>query len=147
MFKHLLLPTDGSRLSAKAAAKAVRLAKALGARITAVHVVPKFQAVYVEDTYFMLPVSEARFRRETKRRAARYLQQVAAAARKAGVRCEGVTVEASQPYRGIIRTAKARKCDCIVMASHGRRGISALLLGSEASKVLTHSAVPVVVFR
>lgn len=148
MFKHLLLPTDGSKLSDRAVQRGVELAAAIGARVTAVHVIPEFQMM--ADESFALPTSielKERYEKEAKARAARMLEKIAARARAAGVKYEGLVTVGQTPYEDIIETAKKRKCDLIMMASHGRRGISALLLGSETSKVLTHSKVPVLVVR
>ncbi|MGZ5153728.1 MAG: universal stress protein [Burkholderiales bacterium] len=148
MFKHILLPTDGSKLSDRAVQRGIELAEALDARVTAVHVVPEFRMM--ADESFVLPTSvdlRSRYEKEAKARALKMLHKIAARAQAAGVAYEGVVVVGDTPYESIIETAKKRKCDLIMMASHGRRGLSALLLGSETSKVLTHSKVPVLVVR
>ncbi|MGZ5095844.1 MAG: universal stress protein [Burkholderiales bacterium] len=148
MFKHILLPTDGSKLSDRAVQRGIELAEALDARVTAVHVVPEFRMM--ADESFVLPTSvdlRSRYEKEAKARALKMLDKIAARAQAAGVAYEGVVVVGDTPYESIIETAKKRKCDLIMMASHGRRGLSALLLGSETSKVLTHSKVPVLVVR
>ena len=148
MFKHLLLPTDGSKLSDRAVQRGVELAEAIGARVTAVHVIPEFQMM--ADESFALPASvelKTRYEKEAKARAVRLLEKIAGRARAAGVKYDSVVIVGQTPYQHIIETAKKRKCDLIMMASHGRRGISALLLGSETSKVLTHSKIPVLVVR
>jgi len=144
MFKHILLPTDGSKLSEKAIRNSVRVAKALGARITALHVVPKFHA-------FKYPMEMLDATRDQAAKAAErgrhYLEFAGKVARAAGVECDGVQTSGDQPYKEIIKTAQKKGCDVILMASHGRRGIEGLLLGSETQKVLTHSTVPVLVYR
>ena len=148
MFKHILLPTDGSKLSDRALQRGIELAEAIRARITAVHVIPEFRMM--ADESFVLPTSldlKARYEKESKARASKMLEKISARAKAAGVPYEGVVVIGETPYEHIIDTAKKRKCDLIMMASHGRRGISALLLGSETSKVLMHSKVPVLVVR
>jgi nucleotide-binding universal stress UspA family protein len=148
MFKHILLPTDGSKLSDRAVQRGIELAEAIRARVTAVHVIPEFRMM--ADESFVLPTSidlKARYEKESKARASKMLEKISARAEAAGVPYEGVVVIGETPYEYIIDTAKKRKCDLIMMASHGRRGISALLLGSETSKVLTHSKVPVLVVR
>ena len=148
MFKHILLPTDGSKLSDRAVQRGIELAEALDARVTAVHVVPEFRMM--ADESFVLPTSvdlKSRYEKEAKARALKMLDKIAARAQAAGVAYEGVVVVGETPYEHIIETARKRKCDLIMMASHGRRGLSALLLGSETSKVLTHSKVPVLVVR
>ena len=145
MYKHILLATDGSELSARAAAEAIRLSKALAARLTVVTVAITPAPTVVEGVVFG-PSDEERAK-IAKDQASRHLEDVSNAARKAGVRCDLVPVIDQQPYRAIIETASARTCDLIVMASHGRSGLKALLLGSETQKVLAHSKIPVLVHR
>lgn len=148
MFKHVLLPTDGSKLSDRAVERGLELAKFVGARVTAVHVIPEFRLM--ADESFVLPTSadlKKRYEKEAKARAEKLLQKITGRAETLGVKCEGVVVLGDVPYEHIIETAKKRKCDLIMMASHGRRGLSGLLLGSETAKVLTHSKIPVLVVR
>ena len=148
MFKHILLPTDGSRLSDRAVQRGIELAGSLNARITAIHVIPEFRMM--ADESFVLPSGvdiKRRYDKEAKARAEKMLEKIGERAKTAGVKYEGVSVMGDVPYEHIIETAKKRKCDLIMMASHGRRGISGLLLGSEASKVLTHSKIPVLIVR
>ena len=144
MFKHILLPTDGSRLSEKAIRQSVRMAKAFGARITALHVTPKTGAYLSAEMLDALPESYAA---HAARRAAEYLRFAEKVARAAGVECDGVQLCADQPYKEIVKLAEKKGCDLILMASHGRKGLEGLLLGSETQKVLTHSKVPVLVYR
>ncbi len=145
MFKHILLPTDGSKLSQNAIKHGVRLARALKARITALTAIPQFHAFTYQVE--MLEATREQFEQESARRAAEYLEFARKTAAAAGVKCDGVHVVSDEPYREIIKIARRRKCDLILMASHGRRGIAGFLLGSETQKVLTHSRVPVLVYR
>lgn len=148
MFKHILLPTDGSKLSDKAVQRGIEFAKEIGARVTAVHVIPEFRMM--ADESFVLPTSadlKRRYEKESKARAEKMLAKIGERADAAGLKYEGFAVIGDLPYEQIIETAKKRKCDLIMMASHGRRGLSGLLLGSETAKVLTHSKLPVLVVR
>lgn len=148
MFKHLLLPTDGSKLSDKAVQRGIDFAKEIKARVTAVHVIPEFRMM--ADESFVLPTSadlKKRYEKETRARAEKMLARIGERAHAAGVKYESVVVMGDVPYDDIINTAKKHKCDLIMMASHGRRGLSALLLGSETAKVLIHSKIPVLVVR
>ena len=145
MFKHMLLPTDGSPASGLAVSACMQLAKDAGARVTALHVVPEFhvftyQAEMLEDT-------RETWLRNSEAAGAAVLEGVEQAAREQGVDCETVIERSDHPYEAIIRAARDRGCDVIVMASHGRRGVKGLLLGSETHKVLVHSAIPVLVLR
>jgi nucleotide-binding universal stress UspA family protein len=149
MFKHILLPTDGSKLSNKAVKRAIQLAQALGAKITAVHVIGEY-SLRVQDEGFVMPEIPAlkkRFEQEEAARAKKILGAVKESARKANVDCDVVTVSSNVPYEMIIKQASKSKCDLIMMASHGRRGLQGFLLGSETQKVLTHSKIPVLVCR
>ncbi len=147
MFRHILVPTDGSRLSAKAAKQAVKLAKTLGARITGFHAVPDFGSTYYGDGYILrVPPAEAQAELAQKQ-ARRCLSTIEVEAEVEKVPCDVFYTVGDNPYQAIIDAAKNRKCDLIVMASHGRRGLSALVLGSETQKVLVHSKVPVLVCR
>jgi len=145
MFKHILLPTDGSKLSEKAIRQSVRMAKAFGARITALHVTPKSGA-YLSPAD-LLDAPPHSYAAHAARRAAEYLRFAEKVAHAAGVECVGVQLSADQPYKEIVKLAEKKGCDLILMASHGRRGLEGLLLGSETQKVLTHSKVPVLVYR
>lgn len=148
MYKNILVPTDGSRLSAKAVKAAARLAKALGARLTGVYVIPPYvPPMYGEAVVYVPEVSPKRYKELSEKEAKKALAVIENQAKTAAVPCKTVSITADQAWQGIIRTARARKCDVIVMASHGRRGLSGLLLGSETTKVLTHSKTPVLVCR
>jgi len=145
MFKHLLLPTDGSPLSDYAVGKGIALAQATGARVTGMHVRPSFRWLNLQVD--SLENSRGQFEVEVQRRAEAILSKVAAVAAKAGVAIDTCVVEHEHVYEGIVSVAQTRECDLIVMASHGRRGVRAVLLGSETHKVLTHSRVPVLVLH
>ena len=145
MFKHILIPTDGSDLSLKAVLYGVKLAKSCGAKVTGLTVAVPYRVVAVDAV--LIPLDEADYEERSRSASDKALEQVKIAADAAGVTCETVREVHDQPYRAIIDAAEALNCDLIVMASHGRRGISALLLGSETAKVLTHSTVPVLVYR
>ncbi|MBI3041580.1 MAG: universal stress protein [Betaproteobacteria bacterium] len=147
MFKHILLPTDGSKLSDKAVKLGIEFAKKTQARVTAIHVVPEFKIMADEGIAILNPTVKKRFEEEGRARAQKMLDGIAAKARAQGVRCATVSAASDLPYQQIIATAKNKKCDLIMMASHGRHGLSSLLLGSETAKVLTHSKVPVLVVR
>lgn len=148
MFKHILLPTDGSQLSERAVQRGIKFAKEIGARVTSVHVIPEFRMM--ADDSFVLPTSadlKRRYDKQAKARADKMLETIGKRASAAGVKYEGISVIGDVAYEAIIATAKKRKCDLIMMASHGRRGLAGLLLGSETAKVLTHSKIPVLVVR
>jgi nucleotide-binding universal stress UspA family protein len=147
MFRHILLPTDGSKLSAKAVKKGIELAKKGRSRVTVLHVVPEFKLMVDEGITMLSPVLKKRFEEEGRLRAQRMLDGIARQARSRGVRCATLCVASDLPYQQIIGTARKNKCDLILMASHGRRGLSSLLLGSETAKVLLHSRIPVMVVR
>ncbi|MBU6437025.1 MAG: universal stress protein [Betaproteobacteria bacterium] len=144
MFTHLLFPTDGSSTAEKALATATETARQLKARITAVSVIEPFPYMTVGD---FVPVATNDFEMQAKRNAAAALEQVVQACAAVGVPCETVTIEADQAHRGILNCAQQSGCDLIVMGSHGRRGVEALLLGSTTTKVLTHTKLPVLVVR
>ena len=145
MFKHILVATDGSDLSRKALLYAMQLAKQSKAKVTALTVRPPYQIGSMD----MIGVvgGQEEFEAETQRYAELTLTQARMAGEAASVPVETVQDVGDQPWRAIIDCAASNKCDLIVMASHGRRGVSALLLGSETVKVLTHSAIPVLVYR
>ena len=149
MFKHILLPTDGSRLSDQGVKQTIKMAKALGAKITAVHVMNNYHVVLQDEGFLMpdVPVLRKRLEEIRSRQVREILGSVKEAADKVGVRCDTVVAIGDIPYEMIIKQAKKSKCDLIMMASHGRRGIKGILLGSETAKVLTHSKIPVLVLR
>jgi nucleotide-binding universal stress UspA family protein len=145
MYKRILLPTDGSDATQRAVMAGVQLAKAVGAEVVAMTATPEFHPVTTDPT--MLTQTEPEHRQAGKEQGQQLLDDVAAVAREKGVPCTAVQVESDNPYEAIISSARAQQCDLIVMASHGRRGIKGLLLGSETQKVLVHSAIPVMVHR
>ena len=145
MFKHILLPTDGSALSDAAIERGVELAKFIGARVTGICVLPKEYPSYYDGEIPGGFKEEAAG--EFRANARLHLAALVKLAERAGVGCDEVVEASEQPYEAIIRTAEKKGCDLILMASHGKRGIQALLLGSETQKVLTHSKIPVLVFR
>jgi nucleotide-binding universal stress UspA family protein len=148
MYKRILVSTDGSKLSGKAIRTAVKLAHATGAKVTGVYVIAPFVApAYGEGVMYGPALSPKRYKEITGREARRALAAVEIEARTSGTEYGSAILTADNPWEGIIRAAKAKKCDLIVMASHGRRGLAGLLLGSETTKVLTHSKVPVLVCR
>ena len=148
MYKHILVSTDGSKLSAKAVRTAVRLAKALGAKVTGAYVLaPVAPPVYNEAMAYTPLFNAKRFKEQAVKEAKKALAAIEIEAETAGVPCSTLSTTNEHPWRGIVRAAQARKCDVIIMASHGRRGLAGLLLGSETNKVLTHSKIPVLVCR
>jgi len=146
MFTNILIPTDGSDSSQHAVRTAVELAKTHHARITGIHVIPDYHLLIAYEGAFD-PVTEERIEQEAKARAEKYLEFVRSAAAQAGVVCDTICETSDHPYDAIIKAADARKCDLIVMTSHGRKGLAAVLLGSETRKVLTHAKTPVLIVR
>jgi nucleotide-binding universal stress UspA family protein len=145
MYRNVLIATDGSELAQKAVNHGVAMAKAINAKVTVVTVSEPFYPL----AYAPRMVTETReqYEQNVAACAANYLAGAKEAASAAGVACDTVHVESPHPYQGIVDTATKNGCDLIVMASHGRRGISAVVLGSETVKVLTHSPIPVLVVR
>jgi nucleotide-binding universal stress UspA family protein len=144
MYKHILFPTDGSDITAKALQQALSLARLTGGQLHTLAVMEPFPYSAISE---MQPVPPQEFFDAQQRVAQARVKAVQEAAAAAGVACKAHTVEALHPWEAILDHAKAEGCDLIVMASHGRRGVSALLLGSETQKVLTHSNLPVLVVR
>ena len=145
MFKHILLPTDGSPISEAAMRKGIQFAKTINARVTGFCVVPVLPYVGCEADIGMefKKQAEAAVQAEVNKN----LLAIEKEAKEAGVECETAKVKSVQPYEAIIEAAKKKECELIIMASHGRRGVEGLLLGSETQKVLTHSKIPVLVYR
>ena len=142
MYTNILIPTDGSELAGKAVKHGIALAKRLGAKVTMLTVLPPFHT-FTTDTQ-MIEDTPAQYKARMQKHAEKTL---AVATQAAGVACETIQVEHEHPYQAIIDTADLKGCDLIVMASHGRHGISAIVLGSETVKVLTHCKIPVLVHR
>ena len=147
MFKNILVPTDGSKLSVKAAKQAVKLAKALGARITGFYAAPDIGSTYYGDGYVLRAPSAEAQAEFAQQQARKCLSTIEVEADVEKVECAVFHVVNDSPYEAIIDAARKKKCDLIFMASHGRRGLSGLVLGSETQKVLTHSKIPVLVCR
>ncbi|MCJ7838627.1 MAG: universal stress protein [Burkholderiales bacterium] len=147
MFKNVLIPTDGSKLSAKAIKSGLAFAKSIKAQVTGCYVVEPFQPYYFGDYIPPDMPTPKEFERRAREAGEKYLVQIEELARAAGVKYSGAVVKADTPYAGIINAAKKGRCDLIFMASHGRSGLSGLLLGSETNTVLTHSKIPVLVYR
>ena len=147
MYKHLLVPTDGSELSQHAARKASEFARALGAKVTFLYVQPDFPRPIVGEGAMIAPEGREEFQRGTEMQAARILQEATDIARELGLTVASHTEVNDAPHEVIIRCAEFYDCDLIFMASHGRRGIAGLLIGSETHKVLTHCKTPVLVYR
>jgi nucleotide-binding universal stress UspA family protein len=145
MFQNILIPTDGSELAAKAVEQGILFAKEIAAKITAVTVTEPFHMLSVSPS--QLEYTPIEYKKHAEAQANKVLGVVSDAAKLAGVVCDTLHVEHQQVYQAIIEAAEARRCDLIVMASHGRRGVSAVVLGSETVKVLTHSKIPVLVYR
>ena len=145
MYTNILIPTVGSALAGKAVQHGIALAKRIDAKATALTVLPPFH-MFTTDTQ-MLEDTPALYKARMQRQAEKTLAAVADTARAEGVACEMVHVEHEHIYQAIIDTAGSKGCDLIVMASHGHHGISAIVLGSETIKVLTHSKIPVLVYR
>ena len=145
MYKHILIATDGSDLARQALEQGLAIAKSFNAKVTAVTVTEPWGAVVPAEMAIAFPAGV--YEERASASAARILSVVADAAKSAGVVCETHHVKDQFPAEGIIETAKERGCDLIVMASHGRRGLTRLLLGSQANKVVTQSTVPVLICR
>jgi nucleotide-binding universal stress UspA family protein len=144
MYKRILVPTDGSEITAKAVQTAIGLTKLTGGEMFALSVKEPFPYSAISE---MQPVPPQEFYDAQERIAAERVKAAVDAAAAAGVKCSGFTVEALHPWEAILDHAMAQGCDLIVMASHGRRGVAALLLGSETQRVLLHSKLPVLVVR
>jgi nucleotide-binding universal stress UspA family protein len=149
MYKHILLPVDGSELSRKAEEECMTFAKSIGARVTAIHVVLHFHLdlLAMDSPKEMRTKIEHDHDEEIQSIARKMLSELEMRAKAKGVRCETLSIVGESAYAEIIDHAAKRKCDLIMMASHGRRGLDAVLLGSETVKVLTHSKIPVLVVR
>ena len=147
MFKHILIPNDGSEVAAKAIRAGVALAKDMGAKVTGYHAQEPLPTHIYGEGYVADRRLIAEFERRSGEFAERCVGAIAAAAKAAGVPFETLIAKSSEPYKGIIDAAKKQKCDAIFIASHGHRGLTRLLLGSVTQEVLTHSKIPVLVFR
>lgn len=149
MFRKILVPLDGSRLAMKGVKAGVRLAKALGAKVVGAYVIAPFSPpVYGEAAMYIPGATPQDYKKKSsEKQAKKALAMVEIEAGAAGVACETQFVVGAPPWEGVLKVARARKCDAIAMASHGRSGIGGLLLGSETNGVLAHSKIPVLVCR
>ncbi len=145
MIKHLLIATDGSELADKALVYGLELARALQAQATVVTVTEPWVDLAPAEVSIAFPVEE--YEKGAEQRAENILSKASARASAARVSCDVIHVKDQHPAEGIIETARKRGCDLIVMASHGRRGISRMVLGSQANKVVAQSSVPVLIWR
>lgn len=145
MYRHILIPTDGSPLSDLAVDKGLTLAKALNAKVTAVTVIEPFHVFSAGKE--QLSSTREEYERHATQHADEVLAAVESSAKARGVACETISVESDHPHQAIVDAAAAKGCDLVAMSSHGRRGVAAFVLGSVTQKVLTHSAIPVLVYR
>jgi nucleotide-binding universal stress UspA family protein len=147
MYQRILIATDGTTLSKKAAAAGIELAELMGAQVVVLNVVPRYPVSYFEGGISMNAADVSRIEKQWAENAQGVVDAVKTKAEAAGLKAKAVTVKSDLVAESIISTAKKQKCDLIVMASHGRRGLKRLLLGSETTHVLTHSHIPVMVLR
>jgi len=147
MFKHVLVPTDGSELSEATVNRAISFAKDAAARITFFYAQPDFPMPIYGEGALIDPTTPEQFAKSAAQEAARILDSAKGKAEAVGVVCDTDTQVNEIPYEAIIEAAERHGCDLIFMASHGRRGLASLLLGSETQKVLTHTRIPVLVYR
>lgn len=145
MYRNILIATDGSELSQKAEEHGVALAKTVGAKVTGITVTLPIASYFTSEV--AVTIDPGVFEERTAELAQRHLAAIAARTKEAGVECKTLRVEQDPIYEGIIDAAQSEGCDLIVMASHGRRGLTGFILGSETTKVLTHSKIPVLVCR
>jgi nucleotide-binding universal stress UspA family protein len=147
MYKHILIPTDGSELSEKAIGAGIDFARFVGARVTGFTAIPEYQIPSESELMSRHAISLPDYERDAKKQAESALQTIADHARAAGVNYDADFALSDVPHEAIIRAAQKHGCDLIFMASHGRRGLSALVHGSETQAVLTHSTIPTLVYR
>ena len=145
MYKHILVPTDGSELSANAAREAIAVARAFGAKVTGIHVTTPFHVFALDPV--MVTGTEGTYEAEAKAMASKALSTIGTLAKQKEIAFGSVHASGERPWEEIIKAAKGEGCDLIVMASHGRRGLRKLVLGSQTSEVLADSPVPVLVVR
>lgn len=145
MYKHILIPTDGSELSKKAIEEGVKFAKDIGAEVTGFIATPNFHLISMDPT--MVTDTSSEFRRESAAQAAQALEAVKRSSEAAGVPCTIDSVVDDAPAEAIVEAASRNQCDLIVMASHGRAGVSAMLMGSQTAKVISQSPIPVLVYH
>jgi nucleotide-binding universal stress UspA family protein len=147
MFKHILIPTDGSRTAAKAITAGIQLAREMGARVTGFYAQEPLPLHVHGEGYIADKELVSEFEKRAAEYAAKCVAEVSDAAKAAGVPFEGVVLKSQSPHKAIIDAAKQQKCDAIFIASHGHKGLTGLVLGSVTQKVLVNSEIPVLVFR
>jgi len=147
MFKNILIPTDGSTVANKAVKAGIDLAKQLGAKVTGYYAVEAIQPRVYGEGYMIDNKTIKAFEQQARQVGQKHIDSMAKIANAAGIKFAGVMTMAETPYEGIVETAKKQKCDAIFMASHGRRGLAGIIMGSVTHKVLTHSKLPVLVYR
>lgn len=147
MFKNILIPTDGSALSRKAIKAGVALARAIGARVTGFYSPEQYEILAYGEYFPPDLMSRAEWDNRSRKTAARFLGAIEKEAKAAGVKYDGFSLDSVTPWEAIVGAARKKKCDLIFMSSHGRTGLSGLLLGSQAAKVLAHSKIPVLVYK
>jgi len=147
MYKRILVPTDGSTLSKKAVQGAVGLAAAVGAELVVLNVVPRYPTAYFEGGVSVSPAEMTRVEKQWAAQGQKIADGGVVAAGEAGVKARGITVRSDLVAEAILAAARKNRCDLVVMASHGRKGLKRLLLGSETQHVLTHGKIPVLVLR
>lgn len=147
MYKHILIPTDGSEISGVAIREGLALAKALGARVTGFFSPEQYEVLAYGEYFPPNLISKTDWDKRSKETAEKYLAPIEKAAKTANVEYDGYYQESITPWQAIIDAAKKKKCDLIFMASHGRSGITSLMLGSQAAKVLNHSTIPVLIHK
>ena len=147
MYKHILIPTDGSELSRRAVEAGIEFASFIHARVTGFTAIPEYQVPSEAELMSRHAISLSDYERDAKKQAEIALQPIADRARAAGVDYDAEFTQSDHPHEAIIRAAEMHGCDLIFMASHGRRGLSALVHGSETQGVLTHSTIPTLVYR
>jgi nucleotide-binding universal stress UspA family protein len=147
MFKQILIPTDGSNVARKAIDAGVNLAKELGASVVGYYAAEHIDRVTYAEGSGVPPVSTKDLRSTEMERGQHYLREIVQACEAAGVACDTVITSPATPHQGIVDAARAKQCDAVFMASHGRGELTSLLLGSVTAKVLSHSKIPVLVYR
>ena len=146
MFKHILMPTDGSDHSERAIERGIELAKLCGAKVTGIHVMPDYPMMMAyEGSFDSIPQEKAD--EEARALAAGFLAFVQKTAAAAGVPCDTVVATNAHPYDAIVNTANERGCDLIVMTSQYRKGLVSLIMGNESTRVLHRASIPVLTFR
>ena len=147
MFKNVLIPTDGSAVASKAVKAGIDLAKHLGAKVTGYYAVEAIQPKVYGEGYMIDRKTIKVFEQQARKAGQKHIDSMAKIAAAAGVNFVGAMTVVETPYEGIVEAARKFKCDAIFMASHGRRGLAGILMGSVTQKVLTHSKLPVLVYR